>query len=160
MLDVTTLKAQDLKGLSREAVTEVAAALLAQLAAQQAEITARDEHIARRDREIQFKDTKIERITFELARLKAWKFGAKTEAMNAQQRQMFEDTLLEDEADLQSQLDALQGDAEPAHKPQTDSRRKPRRQALPEHLRRVDHHHEPQDTTVSRRCTKPTAPSC
>ena len=84
MLDVTALNVQDLKGLSQDTVTEIATALLAQLAAQQAEITARDEHIARRDREIKFKDAKIERITFELARLKAWKFGAKTEAMNAQ----------------------------------------------------------------------------
>jgi transposase len=73
MLDVTTLKAQDLAGLSQDAVTEIAGALLAQLAAHQAEITARDEHIARRDREIKFRDAKIERITFELARLKAWK---------------------------------------------------------------------------------------
>ena len=93
MLDVTTLKAQDLQGLSPEAVAEIATALMAQLAAQQAQI-------AQRDREIKFKDAKIERITFELARLKAWKFGAKTEAMNAQQRQMFEDTVAEDEADL------------------------------------------------------------
>lgn len=147
MLNVTTLKAQDLQGLSQSAVTEIAAALLAQLAVQQAAIAAKDEHIARRDQEIKFKDAKIERITFELARLKAWRFGAKTEAMNAQQRQMFEDTLAEDEADLQAQLDALHGQGEPADKPQTDSKRKPRRQALPEHLRRVDHHHEPQDTT-------------
>lgn len=147
MLDVTALKAQDLKGLSPSAVTEIATALLAQLAAQQATITAKDEHIARRDREIKFKDAKIEHITFELARLKAWKFGAKTEAMNAQQRQMFEDTLAEDEADLQAQLDALQGQTQPTDKPPADGARKPRRQALPEHLRRVEHHHEPADTT-------------
>ncbi len=49
-------------------------------------------------------DAKIERITFELARLKAWKFGAKTEAMNAQQRQVFEDTLAEHQASLEAQL--------------------------------------------------------
>lgn len=147
MLDVTTLKAQDLQGLSQSAVTEIAAALLAQLAAQQAVIAAKNEHLARREQEIKFKDAKIERITFELARLKAWKFGAKTEAMNALQRQMFEDTLAEDEADLQAQLDALQGQGEPTDKPQTEPKRKPRRQALPEHLRRVDHHHEPQVTT-------------
>jgi transposase len=145
MLDVNTLKAEDLQGLSKGAVTELAAALLAQLAAQQAAITAKDEHIARRDREIKFKDAKIERITFELARLKAWKFGAKTEAMNAEQRQMFEDTLAEDEADLEAQLNALQ-DAPEADTPQA-AKRKPRRQALPEHLRRVVHHHEPESTT-------------
>ncbi len=152
MLEVNTLKAEDLKGLSKGAVTEIATALLAQLAvnseqlsAQQAAIAAKDEHIARRDREIKFKDAKIERITFELARLKAWKFGAKTEAMNAEQRQMFEDTLAEDEADLEAQLKALQGDADQADKPQA-AKRKPRRQALPEHLRRVEHHHEPENT--------------
>ena len=153
MLDVHTLKAADLKGLSKGAVTDLAAALMAQLAAnsaqlsaQQAAITAKDEHIARRDREIKFKDAKIERITFELARLKAWKFGAKTEAMNAEQRQMFEDTLAEDAADLEAQLKALQGDAEPADTPQA-AKRKPRRQALPAQLRRVEHHHEPEDTS-------------
>lgn len=154
MLDVTTLKAKDLKGLSNGVVTELAVALLAQLAAQgeqlsaqQAAIKSKDEHIARRDREIKFKDAKIERITFELARLKAWKFGARTEAMNAQQRQMFEDTLAEDEADLEAQLSALQGDADPANKPQADAKRKPRREKLPERLRRVEHHHEPESTS-------------
>jgi len=150
MLDVNTLKAEDLQGLSKGAVTEIAAALLAQLSAQQAAIKAKDEHIARRNREIKFKDAKIERITFELARLKAWKFGARTEAMTAQQRQMFEDTLAEDEADLQAQLKALQGqqdDSDPADKPQAEPKRRPRRQALLEHLKRVEHHHEPESTT-------------
>jgi len=153
MLDVNTLKAEDLKGLSKGAVTEIAAALMVQLAAnseqlssQQAAITAKDEHIARRDREIKFKDAKIERITFELARLKAWKFGARTEAMNAEQRQMFEDTLAEDEADLEAQLKALQGEVEAQAEQPPVAKRKPRRQALPEHLRRVEHHHEPEDT--------------
>jgi len=30
---------------------------------------------------------------FELRRLKAWRFSAKTERMNAEQRQLFEETL-------------------------------------------------------------------
>jgi transposase len=148
MLDVNALKATDLKGLSRVAVTEIAASLLAQLAAQRAALTAKDEYIARREREIKFKDAKIERITFELARLKAWKFGARTEAMSAQQRQLFEDTLAEDEADLQAQLDALQAQGAQPDAPQADSpKRHPRREKLPEHLRRVEHHHEPESTT-------------
>ena len=145
MRDVSTLKAEDLKGLSKGAVTELASALLAQIAAQ-------DDVIARRDREIKFKDAKIERITFELARLKAWKFGARTEAMNAEQRQMFEDTLAEDEADLQAQLQMLQVHVPPVETltplaPLTPSKRQPRRELLPEHLRRVEHRHEPENTT-------------
>ncbi|WP_137922634.1 IS66 family transposase, partial [Hydrogenophaga sp. 2FB] len=153
MLDVTTLNAQDLKGLSKSAVTELATALLAQLSAQgeqlsaqQSALLAKDEHLAQRDREIKFKDAKIERITFELARLKAWKFGAKTERMNAEQRQMFEETAAEDEASLQAQLQALQGTSEPSISPPAD-KRQPRRQPLPEQLRRVEHRHEPENTT-------------
>jgi transposase len=64
--------------------------------------------LQRKDRDIAWRDAKIEKITFELARLKRWKYGAKSEAMTAEQRQMFQDTLLEDEADLEAQLAALQ----------------------------------------------------
>ncbi|MBK6612730.1 hypothetical protein [Ottowia sp.] len=53
---------------------------------------------------LKFKDTRIERITFELARLNAWRFGARTEATTAQQRQLFEETLAEDEASLRALL--------------------------------------------------------
>jgi len=160
MLDVNTLTAKDLKGLSKGAVNELAAALLAQLAtnveqlcAAQAALQAKNAHIARRDREIKFKDAKIERITFELARLKSWKFGAKTEAMNAEQRQLFEATLAEDQADLDAQLKALKGEGDQADRAAPKDKRQPRRQALPEHLRRVEHHHEPEDTTCG--CGKP-----
>ena len=51
---------------------------------------------------------KLEKVNFELARLKRWKFGAKTEAMTAQQRALFQDTLAEDEASLQAQRHALE----------------------------------------------------
>ena len=70
MIDVDTLTAKDLKGLSKGAMSELATTLLAQLSAQRAALEAKDAHIARRDRDIKFKDAKIERITFELARLK------------------------------------------------------------------------------------------
>ena len=64
--------------------------------------------IERKNAELQFKTAKLDKITFELARLKAWKFGAKTEAMSAEQRRLFEETLAEDEASLQAQLQQLQ----------------------------------------------------
>ena len=85
---------------------------------------------------------------FELRRLKAWQFDAKTERMNAQQRQLFEETLAADQADLEAQLAALQAaskDSGDTTDPNT--RRQPKRQALPDHLKRVEHHHEPQNTT-------------
>ncbi len=150
MLDLNTLKAQDLHGLSPSAMAELAAQMLAQMATLNAQLQARDKQAAAHIQEMKFKDAKLERITFELARLKAWKFGARTERMNAEQRQLFEETVAEDEASLEAQLQALQGAADTSGSPPAD-KRKPRRQPLPEQLpeqlRRVEHHHEPENTT-------------
>jgi transposase len=141
MLDMRDLQAQNLKALSPSDLAELAEQMLVQLQEQ-------SQRIERQARDIKFKDVKLEKITFELARLKAWKFSAKTESMNAEQRQMFEDALAEDQADLEAQLAALK-----AHLPQTPdgqdkqkSKGQPRRQALPAHLRRIEHRHEPEDT--------------
>ena len=141
MVDFSTLKAEDLQGLSPSAVAELAGRMLA-------ELRLKDEQLERDARTIRFKDAKLEKITFELARLKAWKFGAHTERLNAEQRQMFETTAAEDEADLAAQLAALQGDGKPTDEASTaKAKTQPRRKPLPDHLRRVDHHHEPADTT-------------
>jgi transposase len=152
MVDLKQLRADDLRGLDPEAITQLAARLLAQVNAQASELHRHEQRAERYEREIKFKDVKLERVTFELARLKAWKFGAKTERMNAAQRQMFEETVAEDEADLQAQLDALQ--AVSAHAPLAEQpKRQPRRQKLAEHLRRIEHRHEPADTTCG--CGEP-----
>ena len=156
MLSMRDLNAQDLQGLSPETVTALASQMLEHieqqardLDVQRRDLEVKQKLIERKDRDIAWRDAKIEKITFELTRLKRWKYGAKSEAMTADQRQMFQDTLLEDEADLEAQLAALQ-----AELPKTLSKpkalpRRPRRQALPDHLRRVEHHHEPQDTTCT-----------
>ena len=146
MLDVNTLKAQDLQGLSPSAMAALATQMLAQMATLNAQLQTRDQQAAAHLQEMKFKDAKLERITFELARLKAWKFGARTERMNAEQRQLFEETVAEDEASLEAQLQALQGAADTSASPPAD-KRKPRRQPLPEQLRRVEHRHEPENTT-------------
>ena len=105
------------------------------------------QELARRDREIALARVKIDKLNFELARLKRWKFDAKTETMTAAQRLLFADTLAEDEASLQAKLAELQRSL--PETPQTPKAppRRPRRQALPEHLERVEHRHEPEDTT-------------
>ena len=71
MLDVNTLKAADLQGLSKSAMAELAAEMLARMTLMSAQLEARDKQAAAHIREIKFKDAKLERITFELARLKA-----------------------------------------------------------------------------------------
>jgi len=151
MLEVHALKAEDLQGLDARTIADIAAKMLAYIGEQSSRIDSQAREIRRKDAELEFKTAKLDKITFELARLKAWKYGAKTEAMSEQQRRLFEETLAEDEAALEAQLRALQGDAAP---PSGNARRsKPRRQALPEHLRRVEHRHEPEDTTCT--CGRP-----
>ncbi|WP_422085112.1 IS66 family transposase [Variovorax sp.] len=157
------LGAHDLPPLNLQALPPEAAAWIArwqhaerQLALRDQALVDRDRELLqardllqRKDRDIAWRDAKIEKITFELARLKRWKFGASSEAMDADQRRLFEETIAEDEASLRAQLEQLRlqaaaddaGKAKPKEAP-----RQPRRQALPEHLRRVEHRHEPDST--------------
>ena len=154
MPQLRDLQDQDLQGLSPEAVTALAQQMLQRLREHDRDLAQRDQHIERQASDIRLKDAKIEKLTFELARHKAWKFGARSEAMSAEQRCLFEETLAEDEASLLLQLQRAKG--EPAPVPAEGSKRKPRRQLLPDHLRRVEHPHEPEDTSCpSPECGKP-----
>ncbi len=126
----------------------MAAKVLQHIGQQSQHIAQQGQQIESRAKAIQFKDAKIQSIMFELRRLKAWRFDAKTERMNAEQRQLFEETLAADQADLEAQLAALKAvSKESDDATDTNTRRQPKRQALPEHLKRVEHHHEPESTT-------------
>lgn len=155
MLDVNTLKAQDLSALSAEQLAEVAAAMLQHIGLQSKHIDLQSKHIGQQSKHIaeqakliKERDIKIEKITFELADLKRARYGAKTERMNAEQRQMFEEALDADQAALEAQLEELTGKVDKSTDEQTNKeRRQPKRKALPEDLPRTVHHHEPADTT-------------
>lgn len=148
MLNVHQLSPQDFVGLSPCAAAELAAKVLHYIGQQSQHIAQQGQQIESQAQAIQFKDAKINSIMFELRRLKAWRFDAKTERMNAEQRQLFEETLAADQADLEAQLAALKAvSKESGDTTDSSTRRQPKRQALPEHLKRVDHHHEPQSTT-------------
>ena len=149
MPGIDELQAQDLRGLDLAALAEMATQMLAYIGEQSRQIDAQAQAI-------KLRDLRIERIMHELARLKAWRFGARTERMNAQQRDLFEETLAADQASLEAQLEALQGQrtARGASAPaEPVAPCKPRRQALPEHLQRVEHRHEPESTTCG--CGQP-----
>jgi transposase len=147
MLNVHEFKARDLQRLSFGALAEVAAQMLEHIGRQSQQIDSQTQAI-------KFRDVKIERITHELARLKAWRFAAKTERMNAEQKQLFEETLAADQASLEAQLEALQGPARAQRESAAvEPRRQPKRQALPEHLPRIEHLHEPESTTCD--CGRP-----
>jgi transposase len=167
MLEMPDLTPQMLQGLSPQAraLIEQMQQRLAQqqavLAAQDQTLAAQDRTLAernlqlaerqslieRKDREIALRDAQMQKLQFELARFKRWQFGAKAEAMNAEQRRLFEETRTEDEADLQAQLARLREQAAAAAgKPKEPAPRRPRREPLPAHLRRVEHRHEPDST--------------
>ena len=155
MLDVQAIKPQDLKALSTAELATLAARMLTHIGEQSRHIGEQDKRIDSQAQAIKWRDAKIESITFQLARLKAWKFGAKTERMNAQQREIFEETLAADQASLEAQLQALQGaptaPTPGVGAPDKQPRRQPKREALPAHLPRVDQRFEPEDT----RCPTP-----
>jgi transposase len=146
MLNVHAAATQDLTALSPAELAELATQMLAHIAEQ-------SKRIASQAQAIKWRDAKIESITFQLARLKAWKFGAKSERMNAAQREIFEEALAADQADLEAQLAALQQHSRPASgaAPDKQQRRQPKREALPPHLPRVEQRIEPEDT----RCPTP-----
>ena len=77
-------------------------------------------------------------------------FGAKSEAMNAEQRDIFEETLAADQVSLEAQLAALQVATPDATRGVSASdeqpRHQPKRKALPAHLPRVDQRIELEDT--------------
>ena len=87
MLDVRHLKAEDLQGLDAAAARRLATLLIGRGAAIDME---HGRQLSERDEQIKFKDAKLQKLIFELARLKRLKFGAKTEAMTADQRRLFE----------------------------------------------------------------------
>jgi len=155
MLDLHAVKSQNLKALSPGDLADLAAQMLAHIDEQAQHIDAQAKRIGSQAQAIKWRDAKIESITFQLARLKAWKFGAKTERMNAEQREIFEETFAADQASLEEQLAALRAgtpDATPGDAPAKDKQhRQPKREALPEHLPRVDTRIEPEDT----RCPTP-----
>ena len=108
------------------------------IAQRDALIAERDAIIAGRDRDIVYKDAKIATLTHEIARLKRWMFAARSERMDPAQRALFEEAMTEDIAALEVQLDAL---SEPT--PAPPPRNPPKREALPDHLPRVETRHEP-----------------
>ena len=88
--------------------------------------------------EIHWKDIKIRALTFELATLKRLKFGAKTEAFTAEQRDLFTETLETDLSAMQAELENL------SSPPPRAKAKPPGRNPLPPELPRVEYRHEPE----------------
>src|SRR5437899_6200207 len=103
--------------------------------------------VVSKDREIAFKQAMIDKITHEMAVLKRLKFAARSEAFNAEQKRLLEETIDADLAALQAELDKVRPDDQ-----SKGEKKQPKRQTLPAHLPRREIHHEPENNTCSCGC--------
>jgi len=103
--------------------------------------------VVAKDREIAFKQATIDKITHEMAVLKRLKFAARSEAFNAEQRSLLEETIDADLAALQAELDKVVPDTQGK-----GEKNAPKRQALPASLPRREVLHEPENTTCRCGC--------
>ena len=92
--------------------------------------------------ELRHKTALVDKLTHETAVLKRLKFAVKSEAFNAEQKSLIEETLDTDLAALATEIEAHQ-----PSKLAPEDKQQPKRQVLPAHLPRREIHHEPEDTT-------------
>lgn len=108
----------------------------------QAEINALQTQLVALDAELKRRDLKIQQLTLELAYLKRVRFGCKSEALTAEQRDLFIESGDEDGAAIVAELEEQQNPAE-MPRPHKRSGRNP----LPPELPRIEHRHEPESCT-------------
>ena len=88
MFDVQALRPGDLHRLSSSEKNVLMLQMLSHIGHQSTALQVHQAHIEQQSKALKFKDAKIEKITFELQRLKCWQFGAHSERMTAEQRQL------------------------------------------------------------------------
>jgi transposase len=106
----------------------------------------------RRDTELHAANTKIQALTLELMHLRRMRYGARSEAFSAEEGDLFQDTLASDVAAAEAELARKQAEAAETSTPQAPRPPRPRagRQPLPDHLPRIEHHHEPESCTCGK----------
>ena len=127
--------------MSTQELRDLTTALIAQL-------TAKDEQLSAKDQELKFKQLKIDQLTHEMAILKRWRFGRRSEQLDPAQRSLLEERIDEDIEAISLELEALRA----APKREAPPKEKPRRVALPAHLPRREVRHEPEHTVCGCGC--------
>ncbi len=119
--------------------------LMQRLSSQAAQSAALQTQSADRERqlnaELLVRQTKIDALILEIRLLRHHRFGAKTEAMDRVQAQLFEEAHAEDLASAEQQLAQIAVGV-----PSAAPKAAPKRQALPAELPRIDIAHEPAET--------------
>jgi transposase len=102
--------------------------------------------LTQRDVQIRHRDLKIAQLTHEMATLKRWTFGKRSEQVTGLQRSLLEESIDEDVEAIAIELEQL--------KPTLANRPKgiPKRAALPKELPRIEIRHEPDSTVCACGC--------
>ena len=94
--------------------------------------------IERQTAELRAKSATIDKLMFELARLKRWRFGKSSEHLNPDQLTLWQTDLDEDIAEVEAKLETL----EPVSATTAREKRQPKRLRPPAHVPRIEHRYE------------------
>src|SRR5699024_5828616 len=101
------------------------------LAEHQHRLDQKEALIARRDSDLRFKETTIVKLTHEIAVLRRFRFGKRSEQLSGVQGTLLEEAITADIAAIEEELQQLTD-----HSTKTTPRQQPRRGALPPQLPR------------------------
>lgn len=129
---------------SKKKLHALIASLREELQARDEELRSRQHMINERDAQLKEHSALIEKLKFELARLKRWRFGAHTEALSAEQLALWESDLDGDIAALQARVEVLETGKKKLVSGQSgvEEQQKPKRRPLPAALPRVEVLHD------------------
>jgi transposase len=133
---------RDLAQMNAQELRDLATSLIAQVTEQREALTQRGE-------ELKSKQLRIDQLTHEMAILKRWRFGRRSEQLDPAQRSLLEESIDEDLEAIGLEIEALRTPQKPSQPP----KERPRRSALPAHLPRREIRHEPEHTVCSCGCT-------
>jgi transposase len=119
----------------------------AAISARDAELSVKEAQLASRNEELKHKQLKIDQLTHEMATLKRWQYGRRSEQFDAVQRSLLDESIDADLEAISLEIEALRERAPSAPKS------KPRRLALPAAFPRRDIPHEPERTQCSCGCS-------
>ena len=103
--------------------------------------------VERQATELHAAKTKIDALVLELAHLRRMRFGARSEALGAETKDLFQESVEADIAAAKLELERRQAETGEQSKPPRAPRERAGRQPLPDHLPRIEHRHEPETCT-------------
>ena len=118
-----------------------------QLARAQQRLSDHEQQSVQRERLITLKDTTIAKLTHEIAVLRRFRFGKKSEQVSGVQGSLLEEAVAADIAAIEEELQQLTDHPRKATPPQ-----QPKRQALSPELPRIEIRHEPDNATCACGC--------